>query len=126
MTMVLYFYNQAFRENDFGYGAAIAWGIFVVVVLFAILNWRLIQRPERAEVTDDAPTLRADAVRRRPAAVGALITLFPYYWLVVMATNTTPDIFTTPPKLTFGSHLFDNIAEVLLPDRLLRLAAQHA
>jgi cellobiose transport system permease protein len=51
MTMVLYFYNQAFLENDFGYGAAIAWGIFVLVVLFAIINWRLIQRPDRlAEV----------------------------------------------------------------------------
>jgi cellobiose transport system permease protein len=45
MTMVLYFYDNAFVNNDFGYGAAIAWGIFVVVVLFAILNWRLIQRP---------------------------------------------------------------------------------
>ncbi|RSM85042.1 sugar ABC transporter permease [Kibdelosporangium aridum] len=50
MTMVLYFYNQAFLENDFGYGAAIAWGIFVIVLLFAIINWRLINRPERAEV----------------------------------------------------------------------------
>lgn len=45
LTMVLYFYQQAFVNSDFGYGAAIAWGIFVVVVLFAILNWRLIQRP---------------------------------------------------------------------------------
>lgn len=50
MTVVLYFYNQAFLENDFGYGAAIAWGIFVIVLLFAIINWRLINRPERAEV----------------------------------------------------------------------------
>ena len=38
-------------SNDFGYGAAIAWGIFVVVVIFAVINWRLIQRPERAEVS---------------------------------------------------------------------------
>jgi cellobiose transport system permease protein len=44
MTMVLYFYNNAFVNSDFGYGAAIAWGIFVVVVLFAILNWRIVQR----------------------------------------------------------------------------------
>jgi cellobiose transport system permease protein len=50
MTMVLYFYNQAFTENDFGYGAAISWGIFVLVVLFAIINWRLVQRPERLGV----------------------------------------------------------------------------
>ncbi|WP_326835690.1 sugar ABC transporter permease [Amycolatopsis rhabdoformis] len=50
MTMVLYFYNTAFADNDFGYGAAIAWGIFVVVVLFSILNWRLVMRPERGQV----------------------------------------------------------------------------
>jgi cellobiose transport system permease protein len=49
MTMVLYFYNEAFYSNDFGYGAAIAWGIFVVVVIFAVLNWRLVQRPDRLE-----------------------------------------------------------------------------
>ncbi|MFD9737821.1 carbohydrate ABC transporter permease [Umezawaea sp. NPDC059074] len=47
LTMVLYFYNTAFADNDFGYGAAIAWGIFVVVVVFSVLNWRLVQRPER-------------------------------------------------------------------------------
>ncbi|MEV8364437.1 carbohydrate ABC transporter permease [Streptomyces niveus] len=51
LTMVLYFYGTAFADNDFGYGAAIAWGIFVVVVLFSILNWRLVQRPERGRVT---------------------------------------------------------------------------
>lgn len=51
MTMVLYFYSTAFAGNDFGYGAAIAWGIFVVVVLFSILNWRLVSRPERGQVT---------------------------------------------------------------------------
>lgn len=47
MTMVLYFYNESFINNDFGYGAAISWGIFLVVVVFAIINWRLIQRPWR-------------------------------------------------------------------------------
>jgi cellobiose transport system permease protein len=49
LTMVLYFYDQAFYYNDFGYGAAISWGIFLVVVIFAIINWRLIQRPARRE-----------------------------------------------------------------------------
>ncbi|MET7993960.1 carbohydrate ABC transporter permease [Amycolatopsis sp. NPDC005232] len=44
--------------------------------------------------------------------VGALITLFPYYWLAVMASNTTADIYATPPRLTFGGHLFANIGEV--------------
>ncbi|MEU1403043.1 sugar ABC transporter permease [Streptomyces sp. NPDC005728] len=43
-TMVLYFFQQTFDNNDFGYGASVAWGIFLVVVLFSIINWRLLQR----------------------------------------------------------------------------------
>ncbi|OIJ93131.1 carbohydrate ABC transporter permease [Streptomyces monashensis] len=43
-TMVLYFFQQTFDNNDFGYGAAVAWGIFLVVALFSIVNWRLVQR----------------------------------------------------------------------------------
>lgn len=43
-TMVLYFFQQTFDNNDFGYGAAVAWGVFLVVVLFSIINWRLVQR----------------------------------------------------------------------------------
>ena len=46
LTIVLYFYQQAFSYNHFGYGAAIAWAIFVIVVLFTIINWRLVARQE--------------------------------------------------------------------------------
>lgn len=42
LTMVLYLYEQAFVQNQFGYGAAIGWGLFVVIVLFSILNWKLV------------------------------------------------------------------------------------
>lgn len=42
-TMVLYLYEQAFINNDFGYGAAIGWGLFVIMILFSIINWRLVQ-----------------------------------------------------------------------------------
>lgn len=41
LTMVLYFYSVAFKDNNYGYGAAVAWGVFVVVTIFAIINWRL-------------------------------------------------------------------------------------
>lgn len=43
MTIVLYQYNQAFTEFDFGYGSAIAWALFVMSALIAIINWRLIR-----------------------------------------------------------------------------------
>jgi cellobiose transport system permease protein len=42
-TMVLYLYEQAFINNDFGYGSAIGWGLFVIMILFSIINWRLVQ-----------------------------------------------------------------------------------
>lgn len=43
MTIVLYQYNQAFNQFDFGYGSAIAWALFVFAVVFAIINWRLVR-----------------------------------------------------------------------------------
>jgi cellobiose transport system permease protein len=45
-------------------------------------------------------------------AIGALITLFPYYQLAVMASNTTADIYSSPPTFWFGGHLVENIGEV--------------
>lgn len=45
--------------------------------------------------------------------VGVVVSLFPFYWLIVMATHTTSDIFRFPPTLTIGSYLPTNIAHVL-------------
>jgi cellobiose transport system permease protein len=47
MTAVLYLYQQSFVKNDFGYGAAIGWGVFLLIVLFSIINWRLFRRSAR-------------------------------------------------------------------------------
>lgn len=44
LTMVLYLYEQAFIQNQFGYGAAIGWGLFVIIVAFSLVNWRLVGR----------------------------------------------------------------------------------
>jgi cellobiose transport system permease protein len=41
-TIVLYLYNQAFVKNQFGYGSAVAWALFLLIVLFSIINWRLL------------------------------------------------------------------------------------
>lgn len=43
MTIVLYQYNQAFTQFDFGYASAIAWALFVIAAVFSIINWRLIR-----------------------------------------------------------------------------------
>jgi cellobiose transport system permease protein len=46
LTMVLYFYQQAFSYNKLGYGAAIAWGIFLIILVFAVISWRYSMRRE--------------------------------------------------------------------------------
>lgn len=38
-----------------------------------------------------------------------IISVFPFYWIVVMATNTSQDIYSYPPKLWFGGNLLTNI-----------------
>ncbi|PRY16778.1 carbohydrate ABC transporter permease [Kineococcus rhizosphaerae] len=43
MTIVLYQYDQAFSQLDFGYGSAIAWALFALAAVFAIINWRLLR-----------------------------------------------------------------------------------
>lgn len=48
MTMVLYLYNQAFTQHQFGYGAAIGWALFLILLVASIINWRLVQRPGRS------------------------------------------------------------------------------
>jgi cellobiose transport system permease protein len=46
-------------------------------------------------------------------AIAGLLCLFPFFWTLVMATNTTADIYRYPPKFTFGSQFDDNVRHVL-------------
>src|SRR5690625_4356829 len=45
--------------------------------------------------------------------LGVLLSIFPFYWLVVMSTSTTAEIFGYPPKLTFGNSFVENIRNVV-------------
>jgi cellobiose transport system permease protein len=45
--------------------------------------------------------------------LGVLFSIFPFYWMLVMASNTSGDIFAYPPKLLPGSHLLENMGKVM-------------
>ncbi|OBZ09491.1 MULTISPECIES: carbohydrate ABC transporter permease [Bacillales] len=45
--------------------------------------------------------------------IGVVISIFPFYWLFVMSTNTTSAVFAFPPKLVVGDQLWVNIRSVL-------------
>jgi cellobiose transport system permease protein len=59
------------------------------------------------------PRLAKKTIVHMILLLGTALALFPFYWLIVMATNTSSDIFNYPPKLTFGSSLIENITNVL-------------
>jgi cellobiose transport system permease protein len=42
----------------------------------------------------------------------AALFAFPFYWLIVMSTSTTSDIFSSPPRLIPGPELFENIGRL--------------
>ncbi len=64
MTIVSYLYDRRSVQNQFGYGAAIGWALFILIVLFSIINWRLIGGSDDERITERA----ARRVERKIAA----------------------------------------------------------
>jgi len=57
--------------------------------------------------------LLASAVTHLCIVVGVLLSIFPFYWLLVMATSTTGQIFSSPPRLLPGSNFGTNFSHLL-------------
>ncbi|TDE11141.1 carbohydrate ABC transporter permease [Jiangella asiatica] len=43
-TLTLFLYEQGFRDLDFGYASAIAWALFVMILVLSVVNYRLSRR----------------------------------------------------------------------------------
>ncbi|MCY9666723.1 carbohydrate ABC transporter permease [Paenibacillus alginolyticus] len=52
--------------------------------------------------------------------IGVAISIFPFYWLIVMSTNETSAMFAFPPKLTFGTNFMNNFHHVLEKSNFIR------
>ncbi|WP_270182700.1 carbohydrate ABC transporter permease [Alkalihalobacillus sp. CinArs1] len=48
-TMVLYLYNQAFKYNNYGYAAAVAYGLFIITIIFSAIVFKSMYRNERKQ-----------------------------------------------------------------------------
>lgn len=66
MTIVLYLWQKAFKEHQFGYGAAMGWLLFAIIAVFTIINWRLVSGSDR----DDRRPGLAGLLRRKGARNG--------------------------------------------------------
>ncbi|HZG87264.1 sugar ABC transporter permease [Paenibacillus sp.] len=48
LTMVLYLYDTAFTKNSFGYASAIAWVMFLIIIVFSFFNMYLTRKIQSA------------------------------------------------------------------------------
>jgi cellobiose transport system permease protein len=44
LTITLYMYKQGFIENQFGYASVVSWALFVIIALFSLINWTIVQK----------------------------------------------------------------------------------
>lgn len=49
LTSVMYLYETAFTRYQYGYGSAIAFGLFIVIVIFSILSFTIMRRSTKTE-----------------------------------------------------------------------------
>ncbi len=47
LTMSLYQYWQSFPSHHYGFGAAVSWVMFFIILAFSIVNWRIVQHNDR-------------------------------------------------------------------------------
>lgn len=52
--------------------------------------------------------------------IGVLLSIFPFWWLLVMSTSTNAEIFGYPPSLWFGDNALANVASVFSNVDMLR------
>ncbi|HEX2315842.1 MAG TPA: sugar ABC transporter permease [Thermomonospora sp.] len=43
-TVAMYMFESAFTDDDYGYGAAVAWMIFLLIIAFSLLNFLFLRR----------------------------------------------------------------------------------
>ena len=44
LTVVMYLYNTAFQNSNYGYGSAIGYGLFILILVFSIITYKFINR----------------------------------------------------------------------------------
>lgn len=49
LTMVMYLYNNAFMFKNYGYGATVAWGLFLIIMVFSVIALHFMNRGKHKE-----------------------------------------------------------------------------
>ncbi|GIN70726.1 cytochrome c biogenesis protein [Bacillus sp. J14TS2] len=44
LTITLYMYKQGFVDHQFGYASVVSWALFIIIALFSLINWQVVQK----------------------------------------------------------------------------------
>ena len=106
LTLSLYIYNLTFRfMPNYGYAATVSYVIVVIVAILSFLQFWIARdrRPRPKNMT--ARHLRRGIIYAL-LSVAAFVSVFPFYWMIVGATNKSALIVRG--KADFGDNLFAN------------------
>lgn len=109
LTTVWKFFNDAFSQDSrLGYGSAMAYTLFVIIMLFSVVGFRL----SRGKVNNKARRRIGSVVKQLLLIFMTLIMFFPLYIVFIMGTYYSEDIFKAMPILP-SSYLLNNLRMVI-------------
>lgn len=98
LTVVWKFYNDAFNlDSKLGYGSAIAYSLFVIIMLFSIVGFKITGRGEKNHEKNKKRI--SAAIKQIILILMTLVMFFPLYIVFVMGTYYSEDIFKGLPML---------------------------
>ena len=119
-TLTMYMFENAFAPHyNFGYGSAVAWLLFALIAIVAAVNVLILRRlgggsrPRRTEGSGAMSRLwRASPLTYLALVVAAVLSIFPIWWMFVVASRTNDAMGQLPPPVTPGGNLGANIARL--------------
>ena len=128
-TVAMYLYEKAFggTQFKFGYAAAIAWCLFLLIAVISLVNFLLVRRIRSARLMTAIP-YRARAATRRVRRAPRLpprrrltyvfllllwrLSLFPLYWSFVVASHDNSALARLPAGADTREATFHNIGRL--------------
>ena len=105
MSISQYIYNLSFKYSpDFGYAATVSYSIVILIIILSIIQFKVAGDNKMAKS-------RAKRIFTYVFPIVAFISIFPFFWMIVSATNKSVDV--TRGTLLPGSALIANFNKLL-------------
>ena len=95
---VTFFTYDQFGFGNYGLASAASYLLFLAVVVFTLIQFRLLGDREDKSTTAVQPTLAATTARLYVVlTVGLVLMVLPFVWMVLSSLKTDAEVIATPP-----------------------------